>query len=98
MLQRRVVRQQRRLVHTLTVGLRREDPTRIWERRCPLTPTAVNELVRDGARVLVQPCDRRVFPIREFVEVRGDAVGRPEVSCASTRSLPPGFLRGARKL
>jgi alpha-aminoadipic semialdehyde synthase len=55
---------------TVTVGVRREDPARVWERRCPLTPDAAHELVRHGARVLVQPCERRVFDVREFVEVR----------------------------
>jgi hypothetical protein len=54
----------------VTVGVRREDPARVWERRCPLTPDAAHELVRHGARVLVQPCERRVFDVREFVEVR----------------------------
>ncbi|EIW77770.1 hypothetical protein CONPUDRAFT_128756 [Coniophora puteana RWD-64-598 SS2] len=53
----------------VTLGLRREDPARIWERRCPLTPDAVSELVeKDGVRVLVQDCDRRVFPVDEFVK------------------------------
>ncbi|KAI6024246.1 Saccharopine dehydrogenase-domain-containing protein [Pisolithus marmoratus] len=53
----------------LTVGIRREDPSRIWERRCPLTPDAVQELVQqDGVDVLVQPCDRRVFHVDHFLK------------------------------
>ncbi|KAI0665470.1 Saccharopine dehydrogenase-domain-containing protein [Trametes maxima] len=53
----------------LTVGIRREDPTRIWERRCPLTPDAVHELVtKDGVDVLVQPCERRVFTADDFLK------------------------------
>ncbi|TFK51437.1 hypothetical protein OE88DRAFT_1718878 [Heliocybe sulcata] len=52
----------------VTVGLRREDPGRIWERRCPLTPDAVHELVRDGVNVLVQDCSRRVYRSDEFVK------------------------------
>lgn len=56
---------------TVTVGIRREDSERIWERRCPLTPEAVHELVsREGVRVLVQPCDRRVFSAQDFMNVR----------------------------
>ncbi|KAI0268740.1 Saccharopine dehydrogenase-domain-containing protein [Gloeopeniophorella convolvens] len=52
----------------VTIGIRREDPGRVWERRTPLTPDAVAELVgRDGVRVLVQDCERRVFPIDEYV-------------------------------
>lgn len=55
----------------LTVGIRREDPTRIWERRCPLTPDAVHELVhKDGVDVLIQPCERRVFTANDFIKVR----------------------------
>ena len=55
----------------LTLGIRREDPLRIWERRCPLTPDAVHELVRkDGVEVLVQPCERRVFTSNDFLRVR----------------------------
>ncbi|KAI6014540.1 hypothetical protein PISMIDRAFT_89188 [Pisolithus microcarpus 441] len=53
----------------LTIGIRREDSARIWERRCPLTPDAVQELVQqDGVDVLVQPCDRRVFPMDHFLK------------------------------
>ncbi|TFK83565.1 hypothetical protein K466DRAFT_665741 [Polyporus arcularius HHB13444] len=53
----------------LTLGIRREDPLRIWERRCPLTPAAVHELVhRDGVEVLVQPCERRVFTANDFLK------------------------------
>ena len=55
----------------LTLGIRREDPLRIWERRCPLTPDAVHELVHEhGVDVLVQPCDRRVFTSNDFLKVR----------------------------
>lgn len=65
-----------RRVHTRRVGsgilgIRREDPQRIWERRCPLTPEAVERLVQeDGIEVLVQPCERRVFRTEDFVKVR----------------------------
>ncbi|KAI0653120.1 Saccharopine dehydrogenase-domain-containing protein [Cubamyces menziesii] len=53
----------------LTIGIRREDPARIWERRCPLTPDAVHELVeKDGVEVLVQPCERRVFTSNDFLK------------------------------
>ncbi|KAL4076611.1 Saccharopine dehydrogenase-domain-containing protein [Scleroderma yunnanense] len=53
----------------LTIGIRREDPSRIWERRCPLTPDAVEELVDlDDVDVLIQPCDRRIFPVDHFLK------------------------------
>ncbi|KAF8646029.1 hypothetical protein AX16_007454 [Volvariella volvacea WC 439] len=62
-----------RVVNTLraplTIGIRREDPKRIWERRAPLTPDAVYELVsKRDVRVLVEPCDRRVFPSHEYAK------------------------------
>ncbi|CAG8733064.1 11885_t:CDS:2, partial [Acaulospora colombiana] len=54
----------------LTLGIRREDPSRIWERRVPLTPQAVSSLIRDeGVRVLLQPCARRIFPTQEYLNV-----------------------------
>ena len=54
---------------SLSVGLRREDPARLWERRAPLTPAAVYRLVRNGVQVVVQGCDRRVFSDNEYVSV-----------------------------
>jgi alpha-aminoadipic semialdehyde synthase len=61
----------------LTIGIRREDPTRIWERRCPLTPEAVESLVHEvNVDVLIQDCDRRVFPVHQFVKVRDIPVDR----------------------
>ncbi|GJE94028.1 saccharopine dehydrogenase-domain-containing protein [Phanerochaete sordida] len=61
--------QTRSVSNGLTIGIRREDPSRIWERRCPLTPEAINELVtKEGVNVVVQPCERRVFTMRELQE------------------------------
>jgi hypothetical protein len=55
----------------VTIGIRREDPGRKWERRAPLTPDAVAELVsHDKVRVLIQECERRVFPVDEYIRVR----------------------------
>ncbi|OAX41805.1 hypothetical protein K503DRAFT_863595 [Rhizopogon vinicolor AM-OR11-026] len=56
--------------HTkVIVGIRREDPSRIWERRCPVTPDEVAQLVqRLNVDVLIQDCDRRVFPIDHFIK------------------------------
>ncbi|KAL5513968.1 hypothetical protein ACEPAG_2729 [Sanghuangporus baumii] len=51
------------------VGIRREDPQRIWERRSPLTPGAVERLVNEhGVDVLVQPCERRVWKDEDFLK------------------------------
>ena len=55
---------------TVTIGLRQEDPERVWERRSPLTPDTVADLVeREGVRVLVQECDKRVFPLDDYIHV-----------------------------
>lgn len=60
----------KRLSSSLTIGIRREDPGRLWERRCPITPDAIRELVQDaGVKVLVQDCDRRIWTREEFIKV-----------------------------
>jgi alpha-aminoadipic semialdehyde synthase len=48
------------------IGIRREDKNR-WERRVPLTPNHVEELVRElGLSVLVQPSPIRVYTDAEY--------------------------------
>ncbi|KAJ7645472.1 Saccharopine dehydrogenase-domain-containing protein [Mycena polygramma] len=60
----------------LVVGLRREDPTRIWERRSPLTPEAVQRLVSErNVKVHVEHCDRRVFRDHEYVQAGANIMG-----------------------
>ena len=41
----------------------REDQS-VWERRAPLGPQHVRKLVRDGIKVLVQPSNRRAYPMQ----------------------------------
>ena len=55
---------------TVTIGILRETYGP-WERRCPLTPNHVRELLQrhPHVRVLVQPCQRRVFPPDEYERV-----------------------------
>ncbi|KAE9399607.1 hypothetical protein BT96DRAFT_1019391 [Gymnopus androsaceus JB14] len=54
----------------LVIGLRREDPSRIWERRVPLTPQSIRNLVESGqVEFHVQPCSRRIFTDAEYVEM-----------------------------
>jgi hypothetical protein len=77
----------------VTIGIRREDPERIWERRAPLTPDAVAELVdRDNVCVLIQECERRVFPLEEYVHVRTISA-----SMFVAQSLSPTSRRRARR-
>jgi len=47
------------------IGIRREDKNR-WERRAPLTPDHVAELVRMGLSVVVEPSPIRAFPDDAF--------------------------------
>ena len=49
----------------MAVGIRREDKNE-WERRVPLTPTAVGQLVAEGIDVIVQPSTLRVFSDEDY--------------------------------
>jgi alpha-aminoadipic semialdehyde synthase len=59
------------------VGIRREDKSR-WERRVPLAPTQVRQLVEGGLSVVVQPSDIRIFPDQEYEQA--GAVSREDLS------------------
>jgi len=48
-----------------TLGIVRETKNK-WERRVPLNPSAVNELIRKGFEVIVQPSDIRIFKNEEY--------------------------------
>ena len=47
------------------IGILKEE-SYLWERRAPLTPIQVGQLVREGHRVLIQPSGKRVFPQYEY--------------------------------
>lgn len=51
-----------------TIAIRREDNS-VWERRAPLAPADVRQIVRENINVVVQPSNRRAFPmeVRHFV-------------------------------
>lgn len=51
-----------------TLGMRREDPRRVWERRAPLTPDAIRDLIKDNT-VEVESCERRCFPDEAYEAV-----------------------------
>jgi alpha-aminoadipic semialdehyde synthase len=58
----------RRDFSRLVLGIRREDPARIWERRSPLTPEAVHNLINtSNVDVLIQDCEHRAFKTADFV-------------------------------
>jgi hypothetical protein len=48
------------------LGIRREEQS-VWERRAPLAPTHVKNLVKKGCRVLVQPSNRRAYPMQVYI-------------------------------
>eukprot|EP00933_Yihiella_yeosuensis_P018351 TRINITY_DN15090_c0_g1_i5.p1 TRINITY_DN15090_c0_g1~~TRINITY_DN15090_c0_g1_i5.p1 ORF type:complete len:614 (+),score=92.89 TRINITY_DN15090_c0_g1_i5:82-1923(+) len=64
-----------------TLGLRREDKNK-WERRAPLAPIHVRELIKEGLRVHVQPCTRRVFTDEEYMDAGAEI--RDDLSECST--------------
>jgi len=76
------------------LGIRREDKNR-WERRVPLTPYHVEELVRDqGRSVLVQPSERRIFTDREFAAA-GATLSEDLADCRvilGVKEVPPELL------
>lgn len=45
------------------IAIRREDQS-VWERRAPFAPHHVKRLVKSGINVLVQPSNRRAYPMQ----------------------------------
>lgn len=45
----------------------RRETVNPWERRAPLAPTHVKKLTKKGIRVLIQPSNRRAFPIQDYM-------------------------------
>jgi alpha-aminoadipic semialdehyde synthase len=76
------------------LGIRLEDKNR-WERRAPLTPAHVQELVREhGLRVVVQPSAQRVYADDEYRAA--GAVVDPDLSACrvilGVKEVPPEAL------
>ncbi len=46
-----------------TIIFPREDQS-VWERRAPLAPHHVKKLVDQGIKVIVQPSNRRAYPVQ----------------------------------
>lgn len=79
------------------LGIRRETKNR-WERRAPLTPQHVEELVREqGRSVAVQPSEIRVFRDEEY-EAAGATVQEDLSGCRAILGIkeipPPELLSG----
>lgn len=54
--------------HEPILAIRREDNS-VWERRAPLSPNHVFDLVKKGVKVLVQPSNRRAYSEQEYAKV-----------------------------
>eukprot|EP01098_Paradermamoeba_levis_P010978 TRINITY_DN464_c0_g1_i1.p1 TRINITY_DN464_c0_g1~~TRINITY_DN464_c0_g1_i1.p1 ORF type:complete len:793 (-),score=261.03 TRINITY_DN464_c0_g1_i1:672-2990(-) len=63
------------------IGIRREDKSR-WERRVPLAPQHIANLVSKGVKVIIQPSPLRVFSDEEYKRV--GAIVQEDLSPAST--------------
>ncbi|XP_071815872.1 alpha-aminoadipic semialdehyde synthase, mitochondrial-like isoform X2 [Apostichopus japonicus] len=48
------------------MGIRREDYGSQWERRAPFNPSQVKSIVDQGVKVLVQPSNRRAYPMQDY--------------------------------
>lgn len=74
----------------MSLGIRREDKNR-WERRVPLAPYHVKELIAKGIAVYVQPSNLRVFADDEYRNV--GAIVQEDLSPANTiiavKEVPP---------
>lgn len=75
----------------MVIAIRREDKN-IWEKRTPLTPNDVSELIKNlGIKVLVQPSEIRIFSDDEYEKV--GAVIKEDLSEADiifgVKEVPP---------
>lgn len=79
---------------TAVIGIRREDKS-IWERRVPLVPEDVRELIAEhGIQVVVQPSEIRVFKDEEYAAV-GAQVQEDLSPCDvifAVKEVPPHLL------
>ncbi|XP_075154034.1 lysine ketoglutarate reductase/saccharopine dehydrogenase [Haematobia irritans] len=62
------------------IAIRREDQS-VWERRAALGPTHVQKLVKQGVKVIVQPSNRRAYPMQAYLQ--SGAIIQEDISEAS---------------
>lgn len=79
------------------IGIRREDKNR-WERRAPLTPAQIRELISSsGMTFYIQPSPLRVFPDQEYVQA-GAELSETLEACPvilGIKEMPVSFFRPA---
>jgi len=77
----------------LKLGIRREDKN-VWERRVPLTPEHVRQLVQDGVAVTIQPSEIRAFSDEAYreagAEVKEDLSACPVM--LAVKEIPSSFF------
>ncbi|XP_013114257.2 alpha-aminoadipic semialdehyde synthase, mitochondrial [Stomoxys calcitrans] len=66
--------------HGRVIAIRREDQS-VWERRAALGPTHVQKLVKQGVKVIVQPSNRRAYPMQAYLQ--SGAIIQEDISEAS---------------
>jgi Alanine dehydrogenase/PNT, N-terminal domain/Alanine dehydrogenase/PNT, C-terminal domain len=80
------------------IGIRAEDKNR-WERRAPLTPEHVRELIHaQGLAVRVEPSAKRAFPDRDYVDA-GAVLDPALAGCRvvlGVKEIPPEKLEPGR--
>ncbi|KAF2879699.1 hypothetical protein ILUMI_26475 [Ignelater luminosus] len=62
------------------IAIRREDQS-VWERRAPFSPMHVRKLVKSGVKVIVQPSNRRAYPMQAYLNA--GAVVQEDISEAN---------------
>ncbi|XP_055542095.1 alpha-aminoadipic semialdehyde synthase, mitochondrial [Wyeomyia smithii] len=48
------------------IAIRREDQS-VWERRASFSPAMVKKLIKNGVKVIVQPSNRRAYPMQAYL-------------------------------
>ena len=79
------------------LGIRREDKNK-WERRVPLSPSHVSQLVGSGVRVLIQPSTIRVYPDAAYREAGAEVTEdlSPAGTILAVKEVPAGLLLPGR--
>jgi saccharopine dehydrogenase (NAD+, L-lysine-forming) len=76
------------------IGIRHEDKS-IWERRVPVIPEHVKELIEDGVKVFVEPSATRIFKEDEFKNA-GATIQKDLSNCPvvfGVKEIPASFFQ-----
>lgn len=70
----------RRRHNGTVIAIRREDQS-VWERRAAFGPSHVQKMVKQGIKVIVQPSNRRAYPMQAYLQA--GAIIQEDISEAS---------------